>query len=224
MPLLTPLRREGSTAPMLKEANYSQYLPHSREPRSLRGQAWETFLQPAAAPAGNPSRLTLPLPSFLLLHPSSQGSTIFLLFPSVPILHCSLISLALHHPHHSFHYTLSFVFVLRWQRINPTFRKWKDCVEKVRIYWCDEESTAMLADLWGCNMLTMTLLTIQPTEYKDGQHLSTSSHWKLTQNMRDTGAAILWFWCNWESESVLEWSQGIEVPLLHAHALVALDL
>lgn len=71
MPLLTPLRRRGSTDPMLKEANYSQYLPHSREARSSRGQACETFLQPAAGP---PSQLSLPLSSFLLLHPSSPAS------------------------------------------------------------------------------------------------------------------------------------------------------
>lgn len=45
MPLLTPLRLGGSSDPVLKEANYFQYLPHSREARSSRGQACETFLQ-----------------------------------------------------------------------------------------------------------------------------------------------------------------------------------
>lgn len=70
MPLLTPLRQRGSTAPMLKEANYSQYLPHSREARSCRGQACETFLQPAAARP--PSHLSLPLSLSILPRAASS--------------------------------------------------------------------------------------------------------------------------------------------------------
>lgn len=68
MPLLTPLRRRGSKDPMLKEANYFQYLPHSREARSSRGQACETFLQPAAA--GPPSLLCPPFSSFIYPPPA----------------------------------------------------------------------------------------------------------------------------------------------------------
>lgn len=85
MPLLTPLRRKGSPAPMLKEANYSQYLPHSGEARSRRGQACEAFLQPAAD--GPPSQLGSvfpcpPLSSFLLLHLRPPPAP---LFSSVPL-------------------------------------------------------------------------------------------------------------------------------------------
>lgn len=65
MPLLTPLRRRGSTDPMLKQANYWQCLPHSGEARSSRGQPCETFLQPAGPPPHSgscpPSSLLLSL-------------------------------------------------------------------------------------------------------------------------------------------------------------------
>lgn len=69
MPLLTPLRLRGSRDPVLKEANYFQYLPHSREARSSRGQACETFLQPASLPAQSCRVLFSPSLS-LLLYPA----------------------------------------------------------------------------------------------------------------------------------------------------------
>lgn len=63
MPLLTPLRSSSRAAPMLKEANYSRYLPHSGEPRSRRGQACETFLHLPPC-----SRLLSP-PFSVFIHP-----------------------------------------------------------------------------------------------------------------------------------------------------------
>lgn len=87
MPLLTPARRKGSPAPMLKEANYSQYLPHSGEARSCRGQACETFLQPAAAAHLPPCSLVLlffgsilPQPLFLPLSSVSLWIALVSLF------------------------------------------------------------------------------------------------------------------------------------------------
>lgn len=70
MPLLTPLRLGGSSDPLLKEANYFQYLPHSREARSSRGQACETFLQRL------PSLPSPALSSFLPLYPHSLSCLI----------------------------------------------------------------------------------------------------------------------------------------------------
>lgn len=86
MPLLTPLRRRGSKDPMLKEANYFQYLPHSREARSSRGQACETFLQP--------SLLCPPFSSFIYPPPAhlsplaslSHLASLTFLFPDASIL------------------------------------------------------------------------------------------------------------------------------------------
>lgn len=79
MPLLTPLRLRGSRDPVLKEANYFQYLPHSREARSSRGQACETFLQPASLPAQSCPVLFSPSLSLLL-------QLIFLLLPRSALL------------------------------------------------------------------------------------------------------------------------------------------
>lgn len=86
MPLLTPPGRKGSSDPMLKEANYSQYLPHSREARSCRGQACETFLQPAAA-------AHLPPCSLVLLSSAPSSPSPFFLPLSSVWLWTALISL-----------------------------------------------------------------------------------------------------------------------------------
>lgn len=90
MPLLTPLRLRGSRDPVLKEANYFQYLPHSREARSSRGQACETFLQPASLPAQScpvllsPTFSLLPLAHLSLLLPHfALLSFFFLVLTSV---------------------------------------------------------------------------------------------------------------------------------------------
>lgn len=91
MPLLTPLRRKGRPAPMLKEANYSQYLPHSREARSFRGQACETFLQPAAAD-GPPSQPSVSLSSSFFPHLHPPSTTLISL---CPLLHAALIKMFL---------------------------------------------------------------------------------------------------------------------------------
>jgi len=104
MPLLTPLRRKGITAPMLKEANYSQYLPHSREPRSCRGQTCETFLQPAAA--GPPSQLSLPLSAFHFPDPPPAPPLHLSSVPSLTVflLYSVLITLSNIHPVICFHF------------------------------------------------------------------------------------------------------------------------
>ncbi len=153
MPLLTPLRRRGSTDPMLKEANYSQYLPHSREARSSRGQACETFLQPAAA-AGPPSLTVLPCPPFSsFIHPPPAPH--LPLLPSVPfsilifllfVLHI-LISLSNIHSVICFH---SEGGVHLFSHSSLIF--WKEG----GIYWLvwikhGSESTANLTALLGCN-------------------------------------------------------------------------
>lgn len=100
MPLLTPARRKGSPAPMLKEANYSQYLPHSGEARSCRGQACETFLQPAAAAHLPPCSLVLlffgsilPQPLFLPLSSVSLWIALVSLFfsPAWWVFSCRLL-------------------------------------------------------------------------------------------------------------------------------------
>lgn len=92
MPLLTPLRLGGSSDPVLKEANYFQYLPHSREARSSRGQACETFLQQL------PSLPSPALSSFLPLY-------LYSLSPLVSFCTALIFCICLFF-HYSFHFII----------------------------------------------------------------------------------------------------------------------
>lgn len=79
MPLLTPPRRKGGPAPMLKEANYSQYLPVSP---TLRGgevtQRTGMWSIPAACCWWTSLPAQSSLSSFLCLHPRPPPAPLLL--------------------------------------------------------------------------------------------------------------------------------------------------